>query len=665
MLTKKEAAMVQVLLRQAGQYISSQKIAAEVGMSDRTVRKYLQIIEEKIIKKGARLHSKSGYGYQLSFSDEEQFQLYWQEWQQSDKLVKKVSQLEEATDRRHYIIHKLFLEAGSPTILDLSQELYLSKTSVSQLLTEIKDLVRPYGLEIQNSRKGIQVVGSEPAIRHFIKDYFFMDSFQQSVFSLFQHDVLEESHFPDIIMIVIDECRNVHLQLPDFVLHNLVVHLALMMSRIRMGNPVQLISYQEDERSSEYHVAKRILGRLAERFSLTFPEKEAAYISLHLHGGKEAASSPAEDSMTRHLRERIEMLGQHLAVPLQSDLHLLDSLKLHFIPLLHRIHNNIQLVNPLTEDISAQYPKVLAAVKEVFSHMPELQQRAITDDEYAYISLHVLASLEKMSGQVRYRVLVVCASGYGSARMLKHRLENEFQSELEIVQVTSYLDLTEQDLTGIDFIISSVDLSNAVFLIPVVQVSVLLQQQDIARIRAHMTKKVWTRDERDRPVTSSEKQGLPSAEVIQLFQEHQFIYVEQQIDKETLLSQMIQTLEEGSNPEFQQDFRKQIAIRENLSSVVYEEILAFPHPTKALTKKEQVVIAICRYPICWDSEHNQVRFIFLLSPSTGKNERLKLVTPALATFIHDPDLQERLQDNPTVQQFKECFIPLLGKEESQ
>ncbi|MEX5396936.1 transcription antiterminator [Streptococcus sp. ZJ93] len=660
MLTKKEAAIMQVLLRQEGNYISSQKMAAAIGMSDRTVRKYLQSIEDKIANRGAELISKSGYGYQLSFQDEEQFQLYWQEWQQSDKLVKDVSQLEEATDRRHYIIHKLFLEAGSPTILDLSQELYLSKTSVSQLLTEIKDLVRPYGLEIQISRKGIQIVGSEPAIRHFIKDYFFMDSFQNSVFSLLQHDVLEESHFSDIIMIVIDECRNGQLQLPDFVLHNLVVHLALMMSRIRLGNPVQLVSHQEDKKSPEYQVATRILGRLAERFSIEFPENEAAYISIHLHGGKEeTGSNQAADSVTRHLRERLERLGRQLATPLELDVHLLDSLKVHFIPFLHRIHNGIQLVNPLTEEIVAQYPEVLTAVKEVFSSMPELQGQAITDDEYAYISLHVLASLEKMSGQVRYRVLVVCASGYGSARMLKHRLENEFPAELDIVEVASYLDLTEQDLTGIDFIISSVDLSSVVFLVPVVKVSVLLQQQDIIRIRSHMTKRVWTREGPTATTRSVEKKGDLLEDVAQLFQEAQFLYLDQQVDKETVLSQMIHCLEEGDDLQFRQDFRKQIAIRENLSSVVYEEVLAFPHPPKALTQKEQVVIAVCRYPIYWDKEHDQVRFVFLLSPSTGKNERMKLVTPALAAFVHAPDLQEKLQDNPTVQQFRELFIPLL------
>lgn len=660
MLTRKEAGIVQVLLRQEGRYISSQKIAAAIGLSDRTVRKYLQTIEEKIAKRGARLHSKSGYGYRLSFTDEEQFHLYWQEWRQSDKLVKAVGQLEEATDRRHYIIHKLFLEAGCPTVLDLAQELYLSKTSVSQLLTEIKDLIRPYGLELPISRKGIQITGTELAIRHFIKDYFFIDSFQNSIFSLIQNDLLEESHFSDIIMVVIDECRNAQLQLPDFVLHNLVVHLALMMSRIRLGNPIQLASHEEDEKSIEYQVATRILGRLSERFSLAFPEKEAAYISIHLHGGKEMVNSgQSEDSVTRHLRECLKLLSQLLAVPLETDLHLLDSLKIHFIPLLHRIHNDIQLVNPLTEDIAQQYPRVLAAVKEVFSHMPELQDQTITDDEYTYISLHVLASLEKMSGQVRYRVLVVCASGYGSARMLKHRLENEFQAELDIVGVVSYLDLAEQTLTGIDFIISSVDLSAVVFLVPVVRVSVLLQQQDIARIRSQMTKTIWMGEEPARKIGISEKQEESQIGVQQLFQAEQFFYFDQQVDKETVLSQMIQALEEGSNPQFRQDFRKQIAIRENLSSVVYEEVLAFPHPPQALTKKEEVVIAVCRYPICWDSEHKQVRFVFLLSPSTGKNERMKLVTPALVSFVHAPDLQQKLQDNPTVQQFKECFIPLL------
>ncbi|MGT2800473.1 BglG family transcription antiterminator [Streptococcus marmotae] len=664
MLTKKEAAIVDVLLQHQTSYLSSQKIAAAIGMSDRTIRKYLGLIEDKIGRHGAVLTSKSGYGYLLSFTDEEAFQLYWQEVQKADRFIKEVTQLEESIDRRHYIIHKLFLEDDCPTISDLSQELYLSKTSIAQLLHDIKDLVLPYGIKVQTGRKGIRIVGKEGAIRHFIKDYFFLDSFQQSVFSLIHDELLEESHFSEIIMVVIDECRNAQLHLPDFILHNLVVHLALMIRRIHLGKEIKIVSGEQLGDSREYQVAQRMLHRLSESFALVFPEKEAEYISIHLHRGSIKDTEEQEipqktDDLATQLTHQLEELGQELQVPLQTDGHLLESLKAHFVPLVHRLDNHIQLLNPLKEDIIRQYPLVFEAVKQHFSRMPLLQHHQITDDEYAYISLHILASLEKMSTQNHHRVLVVCASGYGSARMLQSRLEKEFPQELEIVEVASYLDLSEHKLKGIDFIISSVDLGNLVFLVPVVRVNVLLQSRDIARIRAHMAKKAWTSSDSGLVHTSEPRQNQQSLDITQLFQEHQFLYFDKAVDKETILSEMIQRLDEAENQPFQLDFRKQIAVRENLSSIVYDEVLAFPHPAKALSLMEQVVVAICQEPVKWDKEHEKVQFIFLLSPSKGKNERMKVLTPALVSFVHCPELHKELLSKPTLENFITVVRPLL------
>lgn len=338
MLTRKESAIVQVLLRNDEDYVSSRLIAKEIGMSDRTVRTYLQKIGDKLEKKGATLSSQSGRGYCLSIVDEERFQSYWQ---QADKLVKEVVHLEEAIDRRHYIIHKLFLEAACPTLLELAEELYLSKTSISQILTEIKRIIAPYHLQLSINRKGITVIGEEIAIRHFIKDYFFMDSFQHSIFSLLQSNVLEESQFSDIILIVVEECRKEQLQLPDFVLHNLVVHLALMMSRIRLGKKITITPHQEGNSSLENKVASNILTRLSNRFSIHLPKEEVDYVGLHLHNRtllniSENITFATHRELTQYLEESLEKLGRRLSLPLQKDTHLLDLMQAHFIPFLYR-----------------------------------------------------------------------------------------------------------------------------------------------------------------------------------------------------------------------------------------------------------------------------------------------------------------------------------------
>lgn len=82
--------------------------------------------------------------------------------------------------------------------------------------------------------------------------------------------------------------------------------------------------------------------------------------------------------------------------------------------------------------------------------------------------------------------MVVCATGIGSALMLKNRLEKEFSSSLEILDTVSYYEVTEERLKDVDLIISSISLSNLIFMTPVINVSVFLSEKDIEAIRSHL-----------------------------------------------------------------------------------------------------------------------------------------------------------------------------------
>lgn len=60
MLLKKEAAILLALLKDADKYNSSQMIASELETSDRTARKYLQSLSDKLVGSGAKIEAKVG-----------------------------------------------------------------------------------------------------------------------------------------------------------------------------------------------------------------------------------------------------------------------------------------------------------------------------------------------------------------------------------------------------------------------------------------------------------------------------------------------------------------------------------------------------------------------------------------------------------------------------
>lgn len=72
-----------------------------------------------------------------------------------------------------------------------------------------------------------------------------------------------------------------------------------------------------------------------------------------------------------------------------------------------------------------------------------------SDDEVGYIALSFALALErKKSGPVRKNVLVVCATGAGSARLLEYRYCKVFGDQLGTITTCDVSTIAEQDFSA-------------------------------------------------------------------------------------------------------------------------------------------------------------------------------------------------------------------------
>lgn len=546
MLSKKELAIITFLIHHKEQFVSSATLAEVIGMSDRTVRKYLKELISSLPEHGAHIISKQGRGYCLEIDHSMAFDIFWQESVTSKKRLADVTQVEESVDREDYVLHKFFFEDAVQDFEELCQELYISRTTLKHVLAGIKERIIPYQLELEITHQHIQIRGKEEDIRHFIMDYFFVTSFDNTLSTMVGNTFLEGINFAEIMIIVLDECRDAKLKLSDFVMNNLVLHIALMVQRIRSGCPLELFSIPIAIRQSdEYQVALRILYRVEEVMGIRFPKEEANYIALHLkvkHSvGKHWQDDNTDEKLQDHLKVCIAKISQLTGMILETDTNLFQGLLAHMMPLITRLENHIQLTNPLTEEIKSQYPEIFTLTKQTFSDLLVCQKNDVSDDEWAYISLHLMAAIERYSNRYKLRVLVVCATGYGSAMMLKNRLEKEFEGRLRIVDVISYYEITEERLKTVDLIISSISLANLMFLTPVITVSVFLSNQDIETIRQFIGEQEGIKKE----VSLPSQMSLAKAEQLLtgVFSPNRFLYLDEKISKEDLLLRMIACLD--------------------------------------------------------------------------------------------------------------------------
>lgn len=268
MLTKKEKQIVQYLLQDKDKYVTSKELATHLNCSDRTIRTYYKGLAEKL--KGAagfQLISKQGYGYQLLISDDNALANFLAEERITHYRFDYHS-VTDINDRYNYLLNKLLFEQNAIYFDDLADELYVSRSTLSNDFKKIRQKFQAYQLKIESKpNKGVYVTGAERDKRRFIMDYFMSSGFIDTMHSYVDNDWLNQKiSFEELTIIVLDECREGGLKLSDFVIQNLVIHIALAIRRVSEG--FKISSLEEGDlslqKAPEHVIASRILKRVSQ-----------------------------------------------------------------------------------------------------------------------------------------------------------------------------------------------------------------------------------------------------------------------------------------------------------------------------------------------------------------------------------------------------------------
>lgn len=652
MSSTKEKNILQFLIKHKERFVTSKELAEHLSCSDRTVRNTLKLIDQTMNVQGVKLISKQGQGYQLFFENQEAYQEFRLTYELGE--VYSTTSISKGDDRLAFILNKLLFEQVPVLFDDLAEELYVSRSTLSHDFKKIRRMLSEYDLSIESrANKGVYVSGEERYKRCFIMDYFLSNQFFKTLHCHVQSNFFDQTlSLEEIARIVLEECQDAKLKLSDFVLQNLVVHIALAIVRIKSGFEIKNLSCQMSNNDTERKVAKKILARISEVSNQEFPVQEIDYITLHLLAksqlSQETQTKISKEEMKRSLVQTFQALGLDDIYHFSSDFQLFEGLITHLMTLQIRLDSRITLNNPLVDEVKKNYSDIFFMTKEILENMETFSQVSISDDEIAYVSLHFLAAIERRKENDKFSVLAICASGFGAAQMLRNRLETEFGNRLEVVDVIGYYELNQEKIQGIDFIVSAVDLSNLYFQVPVFTVSVFLKNDEIAQIREAMDQMQVSNH------TKSSQINRSASDVKRYFSKDNFLIWFNQ-DKKSLLSNMADVLSGGESYNFKDSLLHGIQQREELSSVVFSEKIAVPHPIQALGTEVKIAVAICKDPLLWDDQNSNVQLVFLLSPSIYGNEGLTDVTKRIVSLTEKEDLQNQLIACNNFEDFMKIF----------
>lgn len=655
-MKQREKELLMTLIHEKDEYITSHSLASKLGLSERTIRNYIKTLKDIVIMNGAEIISKQGCGYKLDVSDRVTFDLFLAD---NNVLEKRAfpTKLDDVNDRKKYILNLLIMEEKTLNIFDLADDLYISESQLSKDLSEIKKILLAYDLVLDRKKQLIKIIGKEKSKRHFIMSYFFNNDYLQLLKnSGYIEDMYGDISIDMLTIIILDECREAKLKVSDYIIQNLVLHLALSIKRVDEGFSIKSLDLNaEFENTVEYEVSRKILKRVEKIINIEFPKEESDYLTLHLMAKSTHKNSLNQTAISKELQEVLIKMQNDTGYPFSTDRQLFNGLLEHITPMLVRLEKSIQQSNPLLNDIKTNYIDYFEFTKSYLENTKLFNQYSVIDSEWAYITLHILAAVEKYKDNQKVKVMIICATGFGSAQLLKNRVEKVFGNYVTIVSVKGYYEIDEESLYGIDCIISSIDLSMIVLKIPVFHVSVFLSDTDINDLQKFLSAK--------QPFLFSKKQ-LTLNEIIETNKENRwveelikdsFILYKNSVSKDQIISDLLTLMKVNEEEKYVEKMKYQMEKREEIGGVVFSETIAVPHPIHPVGSIAKIGLAIIPNGIYWSKEFPDIKFIFLISQSKFVNDGMKHMTKKIVELIDLPGVQEKMLQVSSFEEFKKLF----------
>ncbi|STY44831.1 Probable licABCH operon regulator [Listeria grayi] len=110
------------------------------------------------------------------------------------------------------------------------------------------------------------------------------------------------------------------------------------------------------------------------------------------------------------INDAMTAIDQQYGTAFQPDEELQNALLLHIYPLMLRLHYNLQLDNPIIEDLYTRYANVFNISISFVQYLQDNEDFIITKDEIGYVAMYFAASLEKERNQKfrMYKKSVFC-----------------------------------------------------------------------------------------------------------------------------------------------------------------------------------------------------------------------------------------------------------------
>lgn len=670
--------------------VTLEQLEEEFNTSSRTIRNELReinlLLRTNQLPEVKNLRKK---GYHLLLDKD-----------QKQRLLDQMDSAEEEhyLDRESRIFDLIlsFSLGKNATFLYQKEEAYqISKSSLDEDMRRVRNILKEYGIEVLSvPKQGIVLQGAERSIRTMIYDVINTSvgvispqgEQEASVNLTILHHYISPQLLKKLEQLYVDSVD----KMEDVIYRNqLLVFTAVWLSRYMREDLIASSAWEAaDTPQSDI---RDFVTAICDAFQLSPPEVEIKYIVFMLNTFNSRDMNNSIEWVQAQLLsiQLMQFVEEKTKIPFSRKEEMLqEGLYKHLVGLINRVKSDIQIVNPLKENVKKNYGNIYSAIRHFTPSIEQVTGKQITEDEIAFLTIHFSTSVSAINQDLHYiyKAVVICNHGVATGKLLSENLKELFNIEVLAVLSSRELDLIEK--LDVDLIFSTVAIHYSKK--PVLELEPIIKEESKKRITSFLNtnqklKRLVNHQDSTQlfyalietiEKSGGEVSGNIYKELETLFDQNHLTINKKEIqpmledvlkDSNILLNEQVTTWEDSIRRVSEPLIKEKIiepryvtamidSVKEYGPYIVIGKYIALAHarPEDGVNSLG-ISVATIKDPIAFGNEENDpVKIIFCLA-AVDSYSHLNIMK-SLIELINDEEKVDRLSGETDIERFKEILF---------
>lgn len=525
-----------------------------------------------------------------------------------------------------FIMQKL-MNTDCPYLTDeLAYDMNIGRSTVNGDLKRLRKILEEYEIEILGkTNTGISLNGDELEIRFFI-----LENMYDGIYKDYPLD-------SDLI----DAIKQIALEyeLDSVAVEYFIKFFTVMIDRFLNGNPLSKLDkkYEELKESSAYIFAREIANNISKVLMTDLPEEEILFISIPIAGMRTPTNIKTIEKLqvkktTEDLILKIkDKIKQEMNINIQSE-QIMHEFMYHIQFMINRMKYGFKIRGIDCEEIKSSNSVAYTVAEVAASVIQNEENIEISNEEIALMSVYfgILIDKSNLEKNKIYNIAIICGTGRISARVVESNLKKIIKNET-VMDLYSDSNIDSEILDKYDLVVSTVKLD-------IDTKSEIIYIKDVLD-RSELKRKIDLLKYSDKKEISFIK-GMDSI-MLGILDENRFFVLDKNYSYSENVNMMIDILENEGH--LDGGFKERIRKREEKSSMIFEDTVAFPHTINYASKNIELALGVVPENMS-DKKEKDIKLVFLLGlpEDDGDDTVLVKIYDEIIKIASDKELVEEI-----------------------